>query len=136
MSKSKPIPVRIVHDPIPSPERYKEPDRYNVSMRQIENGWIVNEHGYRDGKHFDRERFESSAPKFPGPSSKPERSRISAGPKARSDTARAIGGGTKTSSFMAVDMAPQPPKVRTRSPLNVPSDAALPRLKRLGKAKL
>jgi hypothetical protein len=140
--KEKPVPVRIVNEPISPPRDYKEPDRYHMSMREIENGWIVNEHGYKDGKHFDRERFEPRPPSFPVRSrsvnEKPERSRISAGPAARSDTAqRAVKspGETTSSSFMRVDMQAPPAKVRARSPLNVPSDAALPRPKRSSPAQ-
>lgn len=138
--KEKPVPVRIVSEPIGPPSQYKEPDRYHVSMRQIENGWIVNEHGYQNGKHFDRERFEAKAPTFPGSRSvneKPQRSRISAGPAARVETSRTTrsAGETPASSFMRVDMAPPPAKVRAKSPLNVPSDAALPRPKRSSPAQ-
>lgn len=78
--KEKAIPVRIVHEQGISPS-YKEPDRYHISMRQIENGWLVNEHGYKDGKHFDREKYVAEKPTLPGESKsrsvneKPQRSR-------------------------------------------------------------
>lgn len=137
--KENPVPVRIVSDPI-APSRYVEPDRHHISIRAIENGWLINEHGYKDGKHFDRERFTPTAPEFPavGHHPKPprranaERSRISAGPKAKPPPPRAVSskGETVTSSFMATDFAKVPPTVDVKSPLNVPSDAPVPKLKK------
>lgn len=62
--KQKPIPVKIVHDGPIEMRQHREPDRHHMSVRQIENGWLINEHGYKNGKHFDRERFSPSAPSF------------------------------------------------------------------------
>lgn len=129
--KVKPVPVTIVHEPIPPAEHYKEPDRFSMSIRQIENGFIVSEHGYKDGKHFDRERFESGRPAFP---SRRESRSLNEKPQSRPKRAGAgrtvdSAGETKTSGFMAVDMAPPPKKAQPPSPLNVPSDAGLPRPK-------
>lgn len=135
--KEKPVPVRIVSEPIgPSPS-YKEPHRYHMSMRQIENGWIVNEHGYKDGKHFDRERFEPGQPAFPGRresrsvNEKPRSSHKPAPARATSSLPRASSspGEKKASGFMAVDMAPPPKRAQPPSPLNAPSDAGLPKPK-------
>jgi hypothetical protein len=132
--KLKPIPVKIVHDePIRSSE-YREPDSFHMSVRQITNGYLVSQHGWKDGKRFDHEVFSKELPTVPSGVPRKEQKRAPAPRPAA--PARTVGGGTKSSSFMAVDMAPPPAKVKTRSPLNVPSDAALPRLKRLGRAKL
>lgn len=62
---SKPVPVRIVD----SPNRIREPESKSMRIRQIDNGFIINESGYRNGHYYDRERFakniridDSSAP--------------------------------------------------------------------------
>lgn len=138
--KENPVPVRIVHEPVSTSPSYVEPDRHHVSMRQIENGWLINEHGYKDGKHFDRERFSPTPPELfdgarpaaPKRRAAPSRSRISAGPKAHAPQPRAVSskGESVTSGFMATDFAKVPPTVDVKSPLNVPSDAPVPKLKR------
>ena len=38
-----------------------------MSVRQIQNGFIVNRHGHKDGKHYDTEYFTPTAPKIDGP---------------------------------------------------------------------
>ncbi len=56
--KQKPIPVRIVHDgpsAVESPRR--ERDTLRMSIRQIENGFIVNKSGHKGGSYFDTEYF-------------------------------------------------------------------------------
>lgn len=51
----------------------------SMSIRQIKNGFIVNKHGYKDGKHYDDEFFTPRAPnidigeKKPSPRSVPAR---------------------------------------------------------------
>jgi hypothetical protein len=35
-----------------------------MSVRQIQNGYIVNKHGHKDGKHFDDEFYTPKAPKI------------------------------------------------------------------------
>jgi hypothetical protein len=65
MKKSgrKPIPVRIVHDsPSPVVDSYRPKDSMHMSIRQIKNGYIVNKHGNKDGKHFDDEFYTPKAP--------------------------------------------------------------------------
>lgn len=140
--KIKPVPVTIVHEQSPVMAQYKEPDRFSMSIRQIENGFIVSEHGYKDGKHFDRERFEAGRPAFPG---RRESRSVNEKPQSRPSRAgagRAVdsAGETKSLGFMAVDMAPPPKRAQPPSPLNVPSDAGLPkpksRAQRLRFAKL
>jgi len=74
----KPIPVRIVHDgPSTSPSNdYKPKDSMHMSVRQIQNGFIVNKHGHKAGKHYDDEYFTPTAPKIDmprGPSRGPSR---------------------------------------------------------------
>jgi hypothetical protein len=61
----KPIPVRIVHDePIGSSEPYRPKDSMHMSVRQIRNGFIVNKHGHKDGKHYDDEFYTPRAPRL------------------------------------------------------------------------
>jgi hypothetical protein len=77
--KQKPIPVKIVHDGPSEPMRqYREPDRMHMSVRQIRNGFIVNRHGYKQGKHYDEEFYTPKAPNIgiePGKKSPAMRSR-------------------------------------------------------------
>lgn len=75
----KPMPVRIVNDG-PAAEPYRPKDSLHVSVRQIENGFIVNRHGYKSGKHFDTEHFTTKAPqidvpKLPAPATRASRTR-------------------------------------------------------------
>jgi len=61
--KVKPIPVKIVHDgPSTAESPYREKDRMSMSIRQIKNGYVVNKHGYKGGKHFDEEFYTPKAP--------------------------------------------------------------------------
>jgi hypothetical protein len=61
----KPIPVRIVHDgPSELAQPYRPKDSMHMSVRQISNGFIVNKHGHKDGKHFDDEFYTPRAPKI------------------------------------------------------------------------
>ena len=76
--RTKPIPVRIVHDEPSnriSPSQYKEPDRMHMSVRQIKNGYLVNRHGHKDGKHYDEEVYTPHCPNIDVPAAKgPQRS--------------------------------------------------------------
>jgi len=72
--RTKPIPVRIVHDgPSTSPSEYKPKDSMHMSVRQIQNGYIVNKHGHKDGKHFDDEFYTPRAPRIDTDSSRSPR---------------------------------------------------------------
>jgi hypothetical protein len=62
----KPIPVKIVHDG-PIAESYKPKDSMHLSVRQIANGYIVNRHGYKNGKHYDTEHYTTKAPQIDVP---------------------------------------------------------------------
>lgn len=64
MRRSKPVPVRIVHDEPQVARQFREPDRMHMSVRQIKNGFIVDRHGYKNGKHYSEEFFTPDAPKF------------------------------------------------------------------------
>jgi hypothetical protein len=84
--KQRPIPVKIVHDgPSESMRQYREPDRMHMSVRQIKNGFIVNRHGSRGGKHYDEEFYTPKAPnigiesgkKPPAPSMRSRNERLS-----------------------------------------------------------
>ena len=67
----KPIPVRIVHDgPSETSAQYRPKDSMHMSVRQIENGFLVNRHGHKDGKHYDTEYFTPHMPKL-DPGTKP-----------------------------------------------------------------
>ena len=56
--KQKPIPVRIVHDgPSTGEAPRRERDTLRMSIRQIENGFIVNKSGHKGGSYFDTEYF-------------------------------------------------------------------------------
>ena len=63
----KPIPVRIVHDGPSEVPQYKQKDSMHISVRQIQNGFIVNKHGHKAGKHYDDEYFTPTAPKIDAP---------------------------------------------------------------------
>ena len=68
----KPIPVRIVHDgPSETAQPYRPKDSMHMSVRQIDNGFIVNRSGHKDGKHFDHEHFTPHAPKIDMPDRSP-----------------------------------------------------------------
>jgi hypothetical protein len=67
--------VRIVHDgPSTSPSEYKLKDSMHMSVRQINNGFIVNKHGHKDGKHFDDEFYTPRAPRLDTDAKEPSRS--------------------------------------------------------------
>jgi hypothetical protein len=133
--KLKPVPVRIVHDePIGQP--YREKDRLSISLRQIENGWIMNRHGFKDGKHFDEEIFTPSEPTFAStprrapPAPRPARgeSRDPEGANVRQKSS------PRSAASQASDMV-VPRKATPKSPLNVPSDAPLPRPRPRGESR-
>ena len=74
--RTKPIPVRIVHDgPTTTRDDYKPKDSMHMSVRQINNGFIVNKHGHKDGKHFDDEFYTPRAPRLDTDARTPSRSR-------------------------------------------------------------
>lgn len=60
----KPVPVRIVNEPASTSDPYRPKDSEHMSIRQIDNGYIVNRHGYRNGKHFDVDVYTPTAPKI------------------------------------------------------------------------
>jgi hypothetical protein len=74
--RTKPIPVRIVHDePMGSTaSNYKPKDSMHISVRQIQNGYIVNKHGHKDGKHYDDEFFTPRTPRLDTDARAPSRS--------------------------------------------------------------
>lgn len=61
--KVKPIPVVVMPQEMSETKRPPEPDRMHMSIRQIKNGFIINEHGYRDGEHYDHEFYSKTAPR-------------------------------------------------------------------------
>ena len=74
--RTKPIPVRIVHDEPRNTigsEQYRPKDSMHMSVRQINNGFIVNKHGHKDGKHFDDEFYTPRAPRIDTDSSRSPR---------------------------------------------------------------
>lgn len=141
--KEKPVPVRIVHDAPAPASRYREPDSMHMSVREIDNGYVINEYGWKDGKHYDRSVFSPHKPSLTAPQArgatryepvkKPPAPSV---PKRNSggapQTGRAVSskGETTAKGFMAVDFTKQPKKASPKSPLNVPSDAGLPSPKR------
>ena len=144
--KQKPVPVTIVPEVA---ESYRPKDSIHMSIRQIENGFLVNTHGYRNGEHFDKDVYTKHAPKINIPGAR-WRAEPVAAPKPPAQPVRKARpapavtkprGEKKVSSFMSMDMAPAKGKVKNPSILNVPSDTPLPRLKaqrnvRLRNAKL
>lgn len=142
--KVKPIPVKIVHDDPPAVSRYQEPDSMHMSVKAIDNGFIVNEYGWKDGKHYDRSVFTPIKPSISAPIARgatrhepvkkppPVPKRTASQPSVSGHARSSLPARNERtfSGFMKVDMKPPPKTVRTKSPLNVPSDAALPQLKR------
>lgn len=138
--KVKPIPVKIVHDASTEVARpYVEKDRMHMSVRQIENGYVVNRHGYKDGKHFDEEVFTPNVPNFGFPTRKPPAPPAQARGSTRHEPTRKPASKPaaekKVSGFMTTDTY-MPKTVAKKHPLNVPSDAPLPQLKRARNARL
>lgn len=61
--KAIPLLVMTPAPPEPAPEPPR-PDSMNMTVRQIGNGFIVSEHGYKDGSSFDREYYSRKQPTF------------------------------------------------------------------------
>lgn len=78
--KIKPVPVTIVHEQGTMPEPYRPKDSLHMSIRQIENGFIVNRHGHKDGKHFDEELFTPHMPQVGMRSRAPRQARPAPAP--------------------------------------------------------
>lgn len=49
---------------------YRSPDNKTVSIREIENGFMINEYGSKGGKHYDRTYYSPEAPKVTAPTLK------------------------------------------------------------------
>lgn len=121
MAKIKPVPVRIVHDEPRPADPYVEPDSLHMSVRKIDNGWLVNEYGWEDGKRFDRTVFHSRQPLVRGRGASRHEPVVPPTPK----PAPSLRPSGETRSAAASAPA-APKKASPRSPLNVPSDAPLP----------
>jgi len=52
------------------PGEYRSPDNKTVSIREIENGFMINEYGSKGGKHYDRTYYSPEAPKVTAPTLK------------------------------------------------------------------
>lgn len=47
-------------------------DHESMSVRKIDNGYVVSHDGYKGGKRFEREYFSSKAPSLAGRPRKPK----------------------------------------------------------------
>ena len=64
--KQKPVPVMIIPQEMPREKPYREPDSHHTHIRQISNGFLINEHGWKDGERFEREFYSKAQPKIGG----------------------------------------------------------------------
>ena len=117
-NKTKPIPVTIVHEPIELPKEHRPKDSFHMSVRQIENGFIVSRHGYKDGKHYDEEFYSKTPPGggFSAPKVRAAAPSTAPATATRSAPVKTEGRKTRFASE----------SIGAKIPRNVPSDAPLP----------
>jgi hypothetical protein len=59
----KPAPKKAAPKAAPEVAMPSGPDRQHLTIRQISNGYIVNESGVKNGKYFEKETFTKTKPK-------------------------------------------------------------------------